>query len=826
MRSQLTRNAYRRLLAGYGYLVRPCSSSPASLTALRPRLDVHLAPAHCLVIRRPSRRTFFGVFQKAPRSVKEPEIEPGYTDLLQFRATETENGRPPPRADLIHGLRQFLRYKQQHQKALNTTQAFLTLRLLTHLVEAPSEHDVDDLTLEDLRLAMEIVAKPPRGPTEHHLELAKLVYQEIQRRDLSTPDIYSPDNTDVDADNDVNPADVPSPDTPADKDFKRYISALTQYGASMEASGIVGEHLQSTASECPNRRPKDESLTKRDMSLHTMVMRGLAKEGREQELLNEQRRAEEAGVGYTPAIQECLVKFYAARGRVKETKHWADKPLKSSHLIPTIPTYMELSRFAVRNDEAEWLNPIFERLINRNPSKARWDTIFHWAVLVMDKGVEGVKQMISTMVQHNQEEVRSNVRPDADLIDTLIIAAIEKKSPYLAERFLSLGADFGIAPQTSTYVLQMDYRLDANDISGAHAVYEKLRNFEGEEIWTPSSVDDVSVFNKYIRTLCAAAAKNNNKPADTERILDITGELEQRRVPLEPETIVSLCMTLLRGDQQLDVIDTLSLHTVSYSFEEREKVRRAFVDYILDTSVSTARVWDAYALLRQFFPETDPEDRIRLMHAFFARKRPDMACYIFGHMRAHANMAQRPDADLYVACLEGLGRHPHAESLQMVHNMLKMDTTVQLTTRVVNALMLAYAACGDADTAMGFWSGIENSAEGPSYNSLAIVFYVCELLPFGDRQARPIWRKMLSMDLDVPPKVKQLMRRMGTTVGYLPSSLMIGIVYNALQWHDKRQNFVDFVKEEYPELWTQLESKGQTMKLSGSMFNIERNMKA
>ncbi len=89
----------------------------------------------------------------------------------------------------------------------------------------------------------------------------------------------------------------------------------------------------------------------------------------------------------------------------------------------------------------------------------------------------------------------------------------------------------------------------------------------------------------------------------------------------------------------------------------------------------------------------------------------------------------------------------------MVHNMLKMDTTVQLDTRLYNALMMAYASCEDPATAIEFWRDITNSTEGPSYNSLAIVFWACELQPYGDRAARQIWQKVQRMDLEVPPNV-------------------------------------------------------------------------
>ncbi|KAL2020946.1 hypothetical protein VTK56DRAFT_7833 [Thermocarpiscus australiensis] len=810
MRSQLTRNVYLRLLAGHrshGSL-RPCPalSGRCPVASSRPR-------PFPLLARRQPRRTFFGVFQKPPRMLKEPELEPGYDVLLRFRSLQTENERPPARDELLRGWRQFIRHKHRYYKILNPTQAFLTLQLLRHLLaaEPETEGQGDDLSFEDLRTAFKVVLKPPKGKTEHHLELAKLLYEEINRKIQSMRELGIDEEMIKEASGGKG-----------DGDFQFFLTALTQYGGSLEAAERLADYRRKLQDE--NKQTKGLKI------LWTLVLRGLAKEGREEELLREYRKAEEGGLEYMPPVHEIMTTFYATRDRVEETKYWFEKPVYANWMRST-ESYMEVVRFALRIGEQDWLQPIFEQLINSNPQKEWWDVVFQWAVLVMDKGVEDIKQMMTAMTSH--VEGQKAPKPDAATIEALIRAAIEKKNPYLAERFLSLGAELRIPPRATTYILQMDYRLDAKDFSGVHAIYEKLLKGEVEV----RNDEDLPVLNKYLRTLCSVPEP------DIERILDITADLEQRHATLEPETVVALCMVFLRSDNQYDVIDTLSLHTVSYSLEERAQVRKAFVEYCLDKKVSTARVWDCYSLLRQFFPETEPADRVRLMDAFFERRRPDMACLIFGHMRSHGSPAQRPTADVYVRCLEGLGRHPDAASLRMVHNMLKMDATVQPDTRLYNALMLAHAACGDPDTALDFWRDITTSVEGPSYNSLAIVFWACELRPYGDRTARQIWQKVLRMDLEVPPyvfwsycgaiagsghleEVMRLIRGMEASVGYGPGVMTLGVTYNALPGESRKDQFEEWARAEYPEIWAQLESKGRKETVMGTKFNIVRHMQA
>jgi len=651
--------------------------------------------------------------------LKEPEVEPGYVTLLKFRSLEVDGVRLPPRDELLQGFRTFFDYKLRYRRPLNATQAFLAVRLLRHLAEDTT--DPGELTIQDLRAARNVALRPPKEVSPDHLELSRNLYEEIRKRVLGAGEAgESQSQSSTGAI--VGEASA--------EDFKQYMTALTQYGGSAEAAVRLADYWQKLV---------DGGLMyKGAKSLWILLLRGLAREGKEADLVREAEKAEALGIDYMPLFHEVMTTFFARRDRVDDTIRWFEKPMHGKR-VPQPETYQELLRFALRNGQQQWVKTVFQSLCDSNPQKAHWDVIFQWAVLALDKGVDDVKQMMQTMIEHTQND--KPITPDTATINGLVGAAIEKRDPYLAERFIVLGNEMGITPDSATYILQMDYRIDAKDLSGARAAYHKL---EGSAI---SADEDLPVINKFIRALCAV------EPPDTERILDLTGAVEQRHVTLEPDTVVALCMVFLKTDQQFEVIDTLSLHTVQYSLEERERIEKAFVAYCLDGRNSTARVWDAYSLLRQFFPETDPADRVLLMNAFFNRKRPDMACHIFGHMRAHENPLQRPKRDTYIQCLEGLGRCPDPESLRMVHNMLKMDTTIQMETRIYNALMIAYAGCEDPSPAMDFWNDITNSAEGPTYNSLAIIFHVCEGLPFGGRRAREIWTKMQRMDLEVPPFV-------------------------------------------------------------------------
>ncbi|KAK1831577.1 complex I intermediate-associated protein 84, mitochondrial [Podospora conica] len=813
--SHLTRRVYRRLLAGHG-LLRPCPAvSSRFFTQCRPR------PPSLLPVRHTpqQRRSFLGIFAKPPREVKEPVLEPGYESLLQFRSLENENLRIPPRDQLVNAFRKFVYFKWQNKDEMNSTQAFLVYRVLLHLLD-PKTYEgegagvYDDIAVEDLTTTLEVINVVPKGKTDNHLELARLVFKELEWRKDHTPES-------------VHEQQYP---------LGLFLKSLTLYGASVEAAQRFDDLCKAWGGG---------SVSGPEALMWDSVIVGLAAEGKEEELLQFLDKAEAAELPRTPAAHAAVVQLYARLDNLEETERWFKKPITIKQRKRTMhySVYQSLTELYLRTGRPKWIETIFENLLESHPKFARgWDPILQWCAAAQDRDVEYVKHLLDKMQNGGDDrppvQVDSRQRPPAQVqvdsrhILSLVEGAMMKKNPLQAERFFALHDELNIPVEGITYITQMECRLDAGDLSGAHDIFLKLQNHEGD--LQPN--EDLPVLNKYLRILCEAPTP------DLDRILDVTASVELRHARLEPSTVIALSLVFLHADKQFDVIDTLSLHTVSYSLDDRSLVRSALVEYILSPKLSTARAWDAYSLLRQFFPETEPHHRVRLMDAFFARRRPDMACYVFGHMRGHPNAAQRPTADVYVRCLEGLGRAPDDDSVRMVHNMLKMDTTVEVDTRLRNALMLAYGACGFHDVALQFWREIIASAEGPTYNSLAIVLWVCEGRQERDDAAKEIWQRVLRLDLDVPADVvlsycgalagrgqledvKRWIGVMEKETGHPPTWMTLGVVYNALPAAHKGP-FGEWAKQEYPDLWEKLGRRRQRNTMTGPKFDIVRHFEA
>lgn len=717
MRSQVTRYVLRRLRA------LPGLAPPFSLTH-RPVFRAY--PVGCRIIRTPQRRTFLGLFRKPPRTLKEPEAEPGYQILLQYRVSEADNVRPPSRFALIKAWRQFFAHKAKYGRTVNSTQALCAHRVLLYLSQPGP--GLPELSVKELRFARDYLTAPPEDDPTDHIILAKTLYTEIRRKALGIAGAAPVRRT-------VGELQVGYNERLGEvRDFYKLLAALAHFGQAREAKDLLVNYYNGWASET--------SMSMRSRKAWLPTLHGLAREGHEQDLLELLALARKAGLDFDPPVHGIMSAFFARRNNIRETKDWFGKQIHNND-SPSRNTYYEILQFAIRNNEKEWARGVYQDLINRLESgpwrqhKACWDTSFCWAVGLLGKGVDHVEHMFQVCLEKTRD--LPNIKPDIVSINSLLRVAVDNNDPYLSERFMSLAEKMGFEPDVKTYMLQMEYRLNANDLDGAYITFQAMPHEE--------TIESLPILNQFIRALCAAPQP------DYERILEVTSHLEQRLATLEPQTVVSICTAFLKNDEHYEVIDTLSLHAAHYSIKEREMVRKAFVDYCLDRGNSTARVWDAYALLRQFFPEVEAEHRAAIMDGFFDRRRADMACHVFGHMRAHGSPAQRPTLETYVRFLEGVGRCPDAESLRTVHNMLKTDTTVAPNTLLCNGLMLAYAACGDADRALDAWREVTASAEGPSYNSLEIAFRAYEAAPSGDGPARDLWRKMLRLEIDVPPRV-------------------------------------------------------------------------
>lgn len=452
-------------------------------------------------------------------------------------------------------------------------------------------------------------------------------------------------------------------------------------------------------------------------------------------------------------LEECaapLTNAFAIMDEMQDAKRVYSKVKLTQHE----DFYTTVLTAAIRNNEIEWGRSIVQKLLDADDiltkQRRHWDVTFVWAAGT-GKSVDEVDRMMQLMVQRNPD-----FTPDTKTMNKLIQYAVTKNDAYLAERFLSLGAKWGAEPDALTYLLQMDYRLSNGDIDGAISAYHNLQD------WDLPAQEDIPRMNRLVQAMCASGKHS------FESIMSVVDVLNRRRAPFETDTTAALSILHLKRDEFYDVADLLRTQVGNYDTTERIRIRDTLFNFCLDRRNSVARIWDTYVIFQQIFDaETDRPIRTAIMNEFLARRRSDMAVHVFNHMRESTRDDTRATLDTYVDIFVGISRLADDESLEVVHNQMKLDMNIEPNTRLQNACMLAFMGCNMPRHAYMFWRDIIASAEGPSYNSLLIVMKVCERMPFGEEEARTIWQKIRTLDVEITPEL------LGAYVGALAGNDLI-----------------------------------------------------
>ncbi|KAI9675142.1 MAG: hypothetical protein M1829_003502 [Trizodia sp. TS-e1964] len=783
MPSHLTRHVFRRILSNEAYVqCRHQSSLPPRFLSPNNSLRHHaVSPLHS-----PPRRSIFGFSRK--RVTKEEDLDPGLRKMMELNMKIDMDARPPPATELANSFRTFFRAKQLSKEPLLMLQVNHAINTFAHLRETNTAEEGFGLSLADLLLARDmLVSLPGNDSTESHNRFARILFEEIKlRREKGEQ-------------------------APSTGDMSQHIRIIASTGDALEARGLVEEFWRE------NKGPEGQDLW-------LTLMACFSKEANTTELLNTLTLAFEAGIPWNVEVHRIVVTHFARSNDVAATKEWYAKPI-DNETMPSADTNEELLNFCIRNNEMEWGEEVFQRVIASAPSKRTWDVIFRWAAAV-GKGVDEVDRMMDIMERRSAPEAA--LHPDIDTFNQLVAFANEKNDPYMAERYVALGEKRGIKPNGRTYILQMDYRIKVADLGGAKVSFEKLQAEPVQEH------EDLPVINKFLQALCASTS-----PEQHHLIDDLVDHLNQRGARLEPDTVAALSLVYLKRQDQHGALDLLNSTCYHYTPAARSAVRDVFLALCLDSSVTTARAWDAYRIFIHVFDETPVPIRTQVMAAFFARRRADLAVHVFSHMHSHPHAALRPTEDTYVACFQGLATRRDLAGLEMVHNLMKLDVALEPSTRLYNALMAVYTACDLPQRSLAFWEDITNSREGPSDASIQLALQACEVAPFGAADARKIWAGLRRLQFDVSREIvaayvaalagqmegeeaRQMVE--GVEEGAV-DALLLGTLYNATPRQDMRDEVEEWAKGRYPAAWAELESLGQKPAANQSRkFRIQREV--
>ncbi len=470
------------------------------------------------------------------------------------------------------------------------------------------------------------------------------------------------------------------------------------------------------------------------------VIKGLCNEGQEKDVwkaLTEMKaRTGDLGV----EGHELLTVYFASNASLSGAKKMYEQRIAGDGL-PTAASQVEMANLCIRNKELSWAQPILANLRSTPQDPRVWD------VILVSSAAQGASAQDIAAIVDNLADIATEINlpgPSMSNVNNLIEYAFSFGEVQAVQDYKRIGAERGLQPDANTLLLQLDYEVRIGELDRAESTYDILSS---EDPITDGS--DVPILNIFLRALCFSS------DPDYELIMRVADSLLERNVYLDAESISGLCKVFLQRDELEEALGLLRHRVDSYPRNDRARIAQVFKEFITDENVPDNRAFNAYELFRAAFPETAVNHRLQIMHSFFTRKRPDLACLVFGHMRQREDPAARPTPEAYGQCFEGIARCQDIDGLQMVYNMLKLDLEIEPTTRVRNGLMAAYTACGQPFTAMidHFWK-IVNSREGPTMSSFALALRACETwIPQGATEARRIIAMMQSWDLNITKEI-------------------------------------------------------------------------
>ena len=463
------------------------------------------------------------------------------------------------------------------------------------------------------------------------------------------------------------------------------------------------------------------------------VLKGLASEGRYEQFKNlYSKLREEFPLVVTRGLEE-LVTLFAVNDNVEATEWLMDEEDELLKIMSPLSADFKIAlvEYGARNNRLDWPgSDAFEDLLHQIPNEKVQNAIVLWYA-AQGKSAEEIAELAPAPLNIGQ-------------INKLIEFAYSVNLVSAVEAYRRLAAEQNIRPDRKTYTLQMEYELKTKNLAAATSTYELLAAQDS----LPDNAD-VPVLNRFL-TLIAFSPE-----PDYDLAMRVVDSLLDRGADLDAETLAGLCRLFLMRDELEEAMSLLRYRIDSYPMNDRARVSQVFREFTLDPQVQDQRALNAYELFRHAFPETSVESRLPLMHSFFDRQRPDLACLVFGHMRQREDPEGRPTVEAYAQCFEGIAKCKDIDGLQTVYNMLKLDLQVEPTAGIRNGLMAAYIACEQPYTAIidQFWK-IMDSREGPTLNSFALALRACETwIPQGAQEARRIMAMMQAWNIEIGKEI-------------------------------------------------------------------------
>ncbi|KAJ5101497.1 hypothetical protein NUU61_003719 [Penicillium alfredii] len=785
MQSHLTRRVFRAILDSEPLCFSQCHRNRLLHTISPARVRPSFPSLHHV-----SRRSLFA-FNITPTNEGKPSTLPsekGLKPMADLMRSLADKSRAPPNHTLAKAFQVFFSTRVETPSVINGFQARLLIVTWKHLKAEQNEMDEVDwynvFSTENLEKMLYVLSESQCLPASRDAiqKIARFAFLELC------------------ADHGFGPNKI------GRQALLLYINLLSMNGNPEEARHVVLKFWS--------------QLRKVKPSPWLTVLKGFALKDDRRQLRKITEEFETHGNKFDQASHEELLKILLEQNLFAAAQTVYEFPI-SENSQPSVAAKEAMIKSAVLKSELDWAKPIVASLPQDSTAKTL-DISLLWEAAQGNNASALAEKTDSWIVAHPNFKEQLSIAT----VNNLLQYANAIENPQLVADFAKLADRWDLKPNSQTYLLQLESYVQAGDVEQTLDILEERID--------PNTLpsENLPLANKLVTMLCLSKQK------DTlfQHISSLLDPLFEENVRLYPETIAALTRMLLYRHDWEAVSELLRPRLSTYDDEGKTQIRNALADFILDLTQSDSDVWGMYNLLKVAFPETGVSVRTEIMATFFKRKRSDLGVLVFGHMRQAEDLSRRPKPDTYARCFQGLARTHDESNLELVHNMLKLDLEVDLNTRVLNSLMLAYAACDMPEKSMTVFRQILQSDEGPSHKTIAIFFRACEKYHNGAQEAMKMMAKVKKLEIPVDRQLytayieamaaqcefelaTEAIDQMQAEIGAAPTRTTIGLFYNAIPYQYWKDQVEEWASKQYPVLWAQLAETRRSEHEEGQKFD-------
>lgn len=785
MKSQsvLTRRLFQAIVANRPYHSASCPLRTITTTPPNGHSRRHDA-------RQQQRRGLFGIAigsmrpEHAGSRSGTKNVETALEKLSDYIHAKKTRSRPPPHQELVEALRFFVSARNNADQGLIRNELYLVSETAQYLIQEKWVSDNDaprTLDATDLLTLMGVLRHPTPGSGLHRNDIQELAA--------------------------VLNVELNYHDGTAEQGQVLLASALANSGAAEKALRLLQQSKY------------------QDNEAWSHILRGLLMEGHKEQLWPILQSTDfKMSEGTSEVVFSSLIR-YASACNDPETAQRVLQIALSRGYQPDVSALVLFLQTCVDSGKVGQGDAAAELLRSELGTAGVPGSLLSWRA-AHGASVDELGQAMQVMLNEGADITMAEM-------NQLVKHAYSAKAAHLAESYIQLAQSVGAVPDALTYALKLDHDLSQGDLAAAREA------FEGMSIQDVPDVRlDVPVLNRYI-------AKLASEDGDYQHINRVVDSLIQTGGILEADTLAALTLLFLQKDETTEVLNLLRPRINLLAGPDRAKIATIFKQYITKPDVKDQNAFRAYDIFRNAFPELPPTEKLPIIDTFFERNRSDLACLVFAHMRSRQGTEARPDDAIYAHMFYGIAKCRDVDGLQQVYNMLKVDVSVEQTTKIRNSMMAAYTACQTPFSAIidHYWK-ILDSREGPTLSTFKLALRACEAwVGAGGEEARRImalmqkWNLIITKDIyecyigalagqSQFENVIELIERMEEDIGEAPDAVTIGTFYNTIPWQYRKDEVEAWARKAYPQLWEDLVAMGDEIDEEWEVryFNVNRDI--